>query len=245
MSVVEQDIQDIVEALKHSETLSIESVKQRALEVAQGKKKLNPEKDMPMLRAAGVSPEQFAHMVETASKIPAMRAAAHTCMKHEAAYTVKASERNEYIAETKRIIKEREDGERRLRSECGQLQALARESREAMAWLERHYPDDQIIGLHAKRKDVIQRIVQHETSMASSRRELNHIDQSLSRGINFAGGGSTLSRDDIKSMTERRPFVCTEINKHSEAIEHLQKEQADIDRAIEQHLCGASQSADI
>jgi hypothetical protein len=43
-------------------------------------------------------------------------------------------------------------------------------------------------------------------------------------------------------MTERRSFVCIEINKHFAAIEHLQKEQADIDRAIEQHLCGASES---
>lgn len=234
----------IAEQLRKSETMSIESVKKRARDIANGAK-LNQEKDLAMLRMAGVGIEQFEHMVETASKIPAMRAAAHTWMKHEAGYTAKVAERNKYEEETKRLIKERDQGLRALRSECGQLQALARESREAMAWLERHFPDDEIIGLHAKRKDVIRRIVQHETSMAHSRKELNHIDQSLSRGINFAGGGSTLSRDDVKSMTERRPFVCTEINKHREAIEHLQKEQADIDRAIEQHLCGASQSADI
>ncbi|MFN7877840.1 MAG: hypothetical protein ACK5PB_21155 [Pirellula sp.] len=231
----------IAEQLRKSETMSLESVKKRAREIANGAK-LNQEKDLAMLRMAGVSIEQFEQMVEMARQIPAMRAASHEWMKHEAAYTVKATERNEYVVETKRILKEREDGERRLRSECGQLQALARESREAMAWLEKHFPDDEIIGLHAKRKDVIQRIVQHETSMASSRRELNHIDQSLSRGINFAGGGSTLSRNDIKSMNERRPVVCDQINKHREAIEHLQKEQADIDRAIEQHLCGASQT---
>jgi hypothetical protein len=234
----------IAEQLRRSETMSLESVEKRARDIANGAK-LNQEKDLAMLRMAGVSIERFEQMVEMARQIPAMEAAAHVCMKHEAAYTAKATERNEYIAETKRIHKEREEGERRLRSECGQLQAMARESREAMAWLEKHYPDDEIIGLHAKRKDVIQRIVQHEASMAHHRRELNHIDQSLSRGVNFTGPGGELSRDDIKSMTERRPFVCAEINKHFAAIEHLRQEQAGIDRAIEQHLCGADQTTDI
>jgi hypothetical protein len=234
---------NIAEQLRKSETMSLESVQKRARDIADGAK-LNQEKDLNMLRLAGVSIEQFVHMVNMARQIPAMRAAAHQYMKHEADYTAKANERAAYTVETKRIIKEREEGERRLRSQCGHLHALARESREAMAWLERYYPDDEILALHAKRKDVIAKIVKHEKSMADRRRELHDLDQSLSGGVRYIGGGE-LTRDDIAALNERRPVLCDEINSAMTLIDDLRKQQADIDRAIEQHLCGASQSSDI
>jgi hypothetical protein len=242
MSVVEHDI---VEALKHSEVVNIQAAKDRALEVASGKKKLSPEKDMPMLRAAGVTPEQFATMVNIAKQKPAKETAARTYLKNESAYTAKVAERVAYEEESKRIAKEREAGLRALRGECGRLHELIRESRDAMAWLEKYFPDDEIHRLHSQRKDVVAKIRQQESIRDQKKLELHHIDQSLVRGTHFSSGGN-LSPSDVTSMKERRVVLCDEIQKCHAAIEDLHKQHADIDKAIELHLCGGeSQDSEI